>query len=100
MAWLFGAGGRLPRHKLHAARFRSLIEAVRRLVELHDDASDKLAGQWVIDRGYVASFGQRALELGRELVFDSGVLAGEDQRKAYVTLDRVRAGLAAVLARQ
>jgi phosphohistidine swiveling domain-containing protein len=100
VAWLSGSGGRLPRHKLHVARFRRLIEAVRRLVELHDDAKEKLAGQWVIDRGYVASFRHRALELGRELIFDSGVLADEDQQEVYAAFDRARAGLAAVLARR
>ena len=31
VAWLSGSGGRLPRHKLHVARFLRLIEAVRRL---------------------------------------------------------------------
>ena len=47
---------RSTRHKLHAVRFGRLIESLRRLVELGDDASDKLGGEWILDRSYVASF--------------------------------------------
>jgi phosphohistidine swiveling domain-containing protein len=87
------------RHKLHALRFRRLTDDLRGLVELCDDATRKLGGQWVLDRRYVASFGQRALELGREIVFDSGVLAGGDSSELYADLDSVRGGLDGLLAR-
>jgi len=88
------------RHKLHALRFRRLTENLRGLAELCDDATHKLGGQWVLDRRYVASFGQRALELGREIVFDSGVVAGGGLAELYVDLDSVRRGLDGLLARR
>ena len=105
MSWLARLAGRVfpggpgvPRHKLHAIRFRRLAEDLRSLVELCDQATDKLAGQWVIDRRYVASFAQQSLDLGREIVFDSGVLVGAGQPSAYASLDRVRADLNGLLA--
>ena len=91
---------RSTRHKLHTLRFRRVTENLRGLVELCDDATRKLGGQWVLDRRYVASFGQRALELGREIVFDSGVVAGGLSAQLYADLDSVRAGLDGLLARQ
>jgi pyruvate,water dikinase len=87
------------RHKLHALRFRRLTDDLWDLVELCDDATRKLGGQWVLDRRYVASFGQKALELGREIVFDSGVLAGGDSSELYANLDSVRGGLDGLLTR-
>ncbi len=89
-----------PRHKLHAIRFRRLAEDLRALVELCDQAGDKLAGQWVIDRRYVATFVQQAVELGREIVFDSDVLAGSRPTSLYLALDRLRAELSAQLSRR
>ncbi len=107
MSRLSGLAGRFlatapqsARHKLHALRFRRLTENLRGLAELCDDATHKLGGQWVLDRRYVASFSQRALELGREIVFDSGVVAGGGLTELYADLDSVRRGLDGLLARR
>jgi hypothetical protein len=79
-----------PRHKLHAVRFRRLTASLRELVALCDDATEKLEGEWILDRSYAAALGQRALELGRSIVFDSHVLSGEDSGRLFASLDTVR----------
>lgn len=84
---------RSTRHKLHAVRFGRLIESLRRLVELGDDASDKLGGEWILDRSYVASFVGRTLDRAREIVFDSAVLAGDQSAELHARLDAVRSSL-------
>ena len=86
-------------HKLHTLRFRRLAGNLRGLAELCDDATGKLGGQWVLDRKYVASLGQRALDLGREMVFDSGVMAG-GAWELSAELDSVRSRLDGLLARR
>ena len=90
---------RSTRHKLHAVRFGRLIGSLCRLVELGDDASDKLGGDWILDRSYVASFVQRTLDCAREVVFDSAVLSGEESAGLLARLDAVRGALARLMAR-
>jgi hypothetical protein len=79
-------------------RFGRLVRSLRRLVELGDDASDKLAGEWILDRSYVASFVQRTLERAREVVFDAAVLSGEESAGLLTRLDAVRGALARLMA--
>ena len=84
---------RSARHKLHQVRFGRLIGSLLRLVELSDDASDKLGGEWILDRSYVASFVGRTLDRAREIVFDSAVLTGDHSAELHARLDGVRADL-------
>jgi hypothetical protein len=84
---------RSTRHKLHAVRFGRLVGSLRRLVELGDDASDKLGGEWILDRSYVASFVGRTLDRAREIVFDSAVLTGDQSAELHARLDAVRSSL-------
>ncbi len=81
------------RHKLHAVRFGRLIGSLHRLVELGDDASEKLGGEWILDRSYVASFVGRTLDRAREIVFDSTVLTGDHSAELHARLDAVRGDL-------
>jgi hypothetical protein len=74
-------------------RFGRLIASLHRLVELGDDASDKLGGEWILDRSYVASFVGRTLDRAREMVFDSAVLAGDPSAGLHARLDAVRGAL-------
>jgi hypothetical protein len=74
-------------------RFGRLIESLRRLVELGDDAFDKLGGEWILDRSYVASFVGRTLDRAREIVFDSAVLTGDQSGELHARLDAVRSSL-------
>jgi hypothetical protein len=83
---------RSSRHKLHAVRFGRLVASLRSLVDLGEDATDKLEGDWIFDRRYVASFVQRTLDHAREIVFDSGVL-GEGAAELDGRLDGVRGSL-------
>ncbi len=89
-----GGAPRSTRHKLHAVRFRRLIEGLCRIIELGDDASDKLGGDWILDRSYVASFVQRTLDRARQVVFDSAVLTGDASPELGAGLDAVRSDLA------
>ena len=84
---------RSTRHKLHSVRFGRLIASLHRLVELGDDASDKLGGEWILDRSYLASFVGRTLDRAREIVFDSAVLAGDHSAGLHARLDAVRGAL-------
>jgi len=79
-------------------RFGRLIGSLRRLVELGDDASDKLGGEWILDRSYVASFVGRTLARAREIVFDSAVLTGDESAELYARLDAVRGSLDRLMA--
>jgi hypothetical protein len=94
---LRAANLRSSRHKLHAVRFGRLVAGLRSLVELGEDATDKLEGDWVFDRRYVASFAQRTLDHAREIVFDSSVL-GEGSTELDGRLDAVRGRLDRLLA--
>ncbi len=89
---------RPPRHKVHTVRFRRLIRNLRELVELSEDATDKLGGEWILDRSYVATFVSRTLDLAREIVFDSNVLAGAPSAELHARLDAVRASLGRLMA--
>jgi hypothetical protein len=84
---------RSARHKLHQVRFGRLIGSLLHFVELSDDASDKLGGEWILDRSYVASFVGRTLDRAREIVFDSAVLTGDHSAELHARLDAVRADL-------
>ena len=98
MSWLAALAERLgfhsaePRHRLQALRFRNLIGNVRRLAELGDDAKEKLAGGWVVDRSYIATFAQRSLELAEEVLFDSSVLSPTVAPR-YLALDELRSSV-------
>jgi hypothetical protein len=89
---------RSTRHRLHAVRFGRLIGSLRHLVELGDDASEKLRGEWILDRSYVASFAGRTLDRAREIVFDSAVLTGDASAALHGRLDAVRANLDRLMA--
>lgn len=89
---------RSTRHKLHAVRFGRLIGSLCRLVELSDDASDKLGGEWILDRSYVASFVGRTLDRARQIVFDSAVLTGDPSAELHARLDGVRGSLDRLMA--
>jgi hypothetical protein len=95
---LLASPPRSTRHRLHAVRFARLVRSLRRLVDLGDDASDKLGGEWILDRSYVASFVQRALERAREVVFDAAVLSDEGSTELLAQLDAERGALARLMA--
>jgi phosphohistidine swiveling domain-containing protein len=97
-ARLLATGSQSGRHKLHVLRFGRLTENLAALVELCDDATQKLGGQWVLDRRYVASFARGALDLARQIVFDSGVMAGDVSSEHYTVLDSVRRSVDELLA--
>jgi phosphohistidine swiveling domain-containing protein len=98
LARFLATAPRGARHKLHVLRFGRLTQNLAALVERCDDATRKLGGQWVLDRRYVASFAQGALELARQIVFDSGVMAGDVSSEHYAGLDSVRRGVDGLLA--
>jgi hypothetical protein len=86
-----------PRQKLHTVRFRRLVWNLRRLVELSEDATEKLSGEWILDRSYAASFVGRTLDGARAVVFDSAVLTGSPSADLHAHLDEVRASLARLM---
>jgi hypothetical protein len=93
-----GTSPRHPRQRLHAVRFGRLTASLRALVELGDDARDKLGGEWILDRSYVATLVQQSLARAREIVFDSTVLGGPDRVDLFSRLDAVHGRLDRLLA--
>ena len=95
---VLGTSPRHPRQRLHAVRFGRLTASLRALVELADDARDKLGGEWILDRSYVATLVQQSLARAREIVFDATVLAGADRVDLFFRLDAVHGRLDRLLA--
>jgi hypothetical protein len=79
-------------------RFRRLVRNLRELQDLSEDAADKLRGEWILDRSYVAAFVAEALDRAREVVFDAAVLTAAPSSELYARLDAVRGVLARLMA--
>jgi hypothetical protein len=79
-------------------RFRRLVRNLRGLQDLSEDAADKLGGEWILDRSYVAALVAQALDRAREVVFDAAVLTASSSSELYARLDAVRGVFARLMA--
>ncbi len=77
--WRTGRGGFDElRWRLHTARLGSFLRHARTLIDLADDAAEKLEDEFIFDGQYVVSLTDRALQQVEELLLDAQLLAGWD----------------------
>jgi len=74
--------------RLKTVRFRKLLENFRLLVELIDDARDKMSGEYIFDRQYVVVLLDKVLEKLGMLVFDAAVMVPDEASALYAGYQR------------
>ncbi len=67
------------------------------MFNLFDDAKEKLAGQYAIDRHSIDSFAERAFETAYGMLYESSVLAGGKEGGLHDLLDIHKAQIRAIL---
>lgn len=104
MAWLRGLLGREPGAEhprvlhLKVTRFAQMLRHYGTLVDLIADAAEKQGGEFILDRQYVISVTERALDLAESVLFDAGVLAPQSSSAFFAALEHHRAALRGLLA--
>jgi pyruvate,water dikinase len=89
--WLgLGARPALP-FKLLFARFRQLIDNNTRVLQTFADAAEKLGGEYVFDKSYVAGLAAEIFELVGKIVYDLNSIADQRYPELYGIVDRLRA---------
>lgn len=97
MSWLDKVLGRkrsrgdLELVELRTTRFRQLLRCYGAILDLAADAAEKQGGDYILDRQYVISLSERALDLADSVLFDLSVIAGNRFGELQTLLDRLRA---------
>jgi hypothetical protein len=73
--------------RLEFIRFRRFLENMREILNLIEDAGDKLREEYIYDRHYVLSLVDTILEEASMLTFNSSVLSPAAGKKIYAQLD-------------
>ena len=84
-------GGDLELVELRTTRFRQLLRCYGAFLDLIADAAEKQGGDFILDRQYVISLSERALDLAESVLFDLTVMAGDRFVALQTTVDRLRA---------
>jgi pyruvate,water dikinase len=101
---LTGTQPRLPVEtliKLRAGRFHQILDTHKRFNALIQDAVEKLGGEFVIDKQYLAGLADGAFALAGDMVRDMNVVRDDPALSRYfIKLDRMKADLRRILAWQ
>ena len=73
---------------LEFVRFRKFLENMRGVINLIEDAKDKIREEYIFDRQYVLSLVDGVLEGMAMMAFNASVLSPETGREIYLQLDR------------
>jgi hypothetical protein len=76
--------------RLQSLRFRKMVEKVRALFALLEDGREKMGGDYILDRHYVESLADEAMETASSVVFDACVLVAECREDLYARFDAHR----------
>jgi len=76
--------------RLQSLRFRTMIEKVGALVALLEDGREKMGGDYILDRHYVESLADEAIETAGSVVFDACMLVAEGGEDLYAQYDAHR----------
>lgn len=76
---------------LGVVRFRSLLENARGLMDLIQDGKEKSGGDYILDRQYIVSLIDGAVERIGKLVFDARVLRPQESDRLYAAFDDCKA---------
>jgi len=76
--------------RLRTTRFRQLLRRYGRFLDLETDAADKQAGDYVLDRGYVATLVETVFDLAEAVVFDLNVLTAGRHEAAHGVVESLR----------
>jgi phosphohistidine swiveling domain-containing protein len=84
-----GSGGRVDAALLsrRTTRFRQLLRSYSALLGLLEDAAEKQAGEYVLDRQYVVELADKLTEIVDAVAFDLNVLTGERDLEIYDVLE-------------
>jgi pyruvate,water dikinase len=82
---------------LRCTRFRQLVRNYGRILDALSDAAEKQAGDYILDRQYIVSLSEVALDLTEAIVFDLNILAGQRYESFYDLLDRFRSEIRGII---
>ncbi len=83
----------LTRARLSFTRFRKLLENTRAALNLVEDGSEKLSGDYIFDNHYVAALADAVKEQAGRMVYDAVVLAPEGGQDLWEARDDFAAAI-------
>lgn len=76
--------------RIQTLRFRKLLENANNLLDLYEDGSEKLKGEYILDNHYVISLVDSMIEKLGKVVYDVCTLAPHLAEKFYSKLDETK----------
>ncbi|MFH0900638.1 MAG: PEP/pyruvate-binding domain-containing protein [Pseudomonadota bacterium] len=91
LSQLFRGKRRALPFKLLFSRFRQLLDHNTRVLQLFADGTEKLGGEFVFDRQYIATIVNQVFDLVGKIAYDLNSIADQKYSQLYEVLDRLRA---------
>ncbi len=83
---------------LRATRFRQLLRNYGKILDRLTEASEKQAGEYILDRQYVISSAEIVIDLAESIIFDLNVITDNRHYAFYDALDKFRSEIRSILA--
>ncbi len=82
---------------LRCTRFRQMARNYGKILDAAVDATEKQAGNYILDRQYLVSLSEVVLDLAEAVIFDLNVLARQRYDTFYPVLDRFRSQIRSII---